>query len=31
MAKKGQKFKQFDEDLILKIVNEKINKGTSYS
>lgn len=31
MAKKGQKFKQIEEDLILKIVKEKINKGTSYS
>ena len=31
MAKKGQKFKQIDEDLIFKIVKEKIDKGTSYS
>lgn len=31
MAKKGQKFKIRDEQLILKIVEEKINKGKSYS
>lgn len=30
MAKKGQKFKTIKEELILKIVEEKI-KGTSYS
>lgn len=30
MAKKGQKFKTIDEDLIYKIVQEKI-KGKSYS
>lgn len=31
MAKKGQKFKQIEETLILKIVKEKIDKGTAYS
>ena len=31
MAKKGQKFKTTDEQLILKIVKEKIDKGKSYS
>ena len=31
MAKKGQKFKKIDEELILKIVKEKIDKGKSYS
>lgn len=31
MAKKGQKFKTIDEELILTIVNEKIDKGKSYS
>ena len=31
MAKKGQKFKQIEETLILKIVKEKIDKGTTYS
>jgi transposase len=31
MAKKGQKFKTINEDLILKIVKEKIDKGKSYS
>lgn len=31
MAKKGQKFITIDENIILKIVKEKINKGTSYS
>ena len=30
MAKKGQKFKSIDENLILKIVKEKIN-GKTYS
>lgn len=30
MAKKGQKFKTIDEELILKIVKEKIN-GKTYS
>lgn len=31
MAKKGQKFKTLNEDLILKIVKEKIDKGKPYS
>ncbi len=31
MAKKGQKFKIFDETIILKIVKEKINNGKPYS
>ena len=31
MAKKGQKFKRINEDIILKIVKEKIEKGKSYS
>ena len=31
MAKKGQKFKIRNEELILKIVKEKTIKGTSYS
>lgn len=30
MAKKGQKFKEIDEELILKIVKEKL-KGKTYS
>lgn len=30
MAKKGQKFKKIDEELILKIVKEKL-KGKTYS
>ena len=30
MAKKGQKFKSFDEETIQKVVNEEINKGKSY-
>ena len=31
MAKKGQKFKRIDEELILKIVKEKITEGKTYS
>ena len=31
MAKKGQKFKIRDEQLIMEIVQEKIKKGKSYS
>ncbi len=31
MAKKGQQFQKHDLDIILKIVNEKINKGKTYS
>jgi transposase len=31
MAKKGQKFKIFDEEIIQKVVNEKIKNGKSYS
>ena len=31
MAKKGQKFKIRDEQLIMKIVKEKIKEGKSYS
>src|SRR5574344_350285 len=31
MAKKGQKFITIEENIILKIVKEKNNKGTSYS
>jgi len=30
MAKKGQKFKTIDEEAMLKIVKEKIDKGKSY-
>jgi len=30
MARKGQQFQKYDLDLILKIVNEKINEQQSY-
>ena len=30
MAKKGQKIKTIDEETMLKIVKEKIDKGKSY-
>ena len=31
MAKKGQQFQRYDLDLTLKIVNEKINEGKTYT
>ncbi len=31
MAKKGQKFKKLEEQLILKIVKDKIDNGKAYS